>query len=372
VRDRERESPVPTGRDAHLDRAGGDLDTTGPPTPPRSGALSASQLAAVRDLLATHVPDVGPLRASLLSGGRSNLTYTLTDGPRRWVLRRPPLGHVLATAHDMGREYRVMGALASTPVPVPRMVFEHADPDVLGAPFYVMELVEGVVYRTADDLRRLDAAGARRLGYAFLDSLAALHLVDPPTVGLADFGRAEGYLRRQVSRWTKQTASSRSREVPGFDALAARLADDVPDTQRASIVHGDFRLDNAIVAADDPGRVRAVLDWEMATLGDPLADLALFNLYWEGWGGLDNPVAATPAEHGLPSSAELTRAYAERTGFDLADNAWYTAFACFKFAAICEGIHYRYVQGMTVGEGFDRIGGMVPEIVRRGLVALDG
>jgi aminoglycoside phosphotransferase (APT) family kinase protein len=250
-------------------------------------------------------------------------------------------------------------------------VVEHVEPDVLGAPFYVMELVEGVVYRTADDLGRLDADGARRRGYAFLDSLAALHLVDPATVGLADFGRPDGYLTRQVGRWTKQLASSRSRAVPGFDELAARVADDVPAGSRTSIVHGDFRLDNAIVAGDDPGRVKAVLDWEMATLGDPLADLALFNLYWEGWGGMDNPVAATPAEHGFPSSAELTAAYARRTGFDLGDNAWYTAFACFKFAVICEGIHYRYAHGLTVGEGFDRIGALVPEIVRRGLVALD-
>jgi aminoglycoside phosphotransferase (APT) family kinase protein len=341
------------------------------PTDPAVGDLSAPELAAVRGLLVAHIPDVGPLRASLLSGGRSNLTYALTDGPRRWVLRRPPLGHVLATAHDMRREYRVMRALAPTPVPVPRMVLEHAEPDVLGAPFYVMELVEGVVYRTADDLARLDGDGARRLGYAFLDSLAALHVVDPATVGLADFGRPDGYLARQVGRWTKQLASSRSREVPGFDDLAARLTDDVPVTQRASIVHGDYRLDNAIASADDPGHLRAVLDWEMATLGDPLADLALFSLYWEGWGGMDNPVAATPAEHGFPSSAELTRRYAEHTGFDLSDNAWYTAFACFKFAVICEGIHYRYVQGLTVGEGFDRIGTLVPEIVRRGVAALD-
>jgi aminoglycoside phosphotransferase (APT) family kinase protein len=335
------------------------------------GELSAGELAAVRDLLAAHVPDVGPLRASLLAGGRSNLTYVVTDGARRWVLRRPPLGHVLATAHDMGREYRVMRALAPTPVPVPRMVLEHPQPDVLGAPFYVMELVEGVVYRTADDLARLDADEARRLGYAVVDSLAALHLVDPAEVGLADFGRPDGYLTRQVARWTKQLASSRSRDVPGFDALAARLADDVPASQRASIVHGDFRLDNAIVDADDPGRVRAVLDWEMATLGDPLADLALFALYWDGWGGTDNPVAAAPAEHGFPPAAELRTAYAERTGFDLADDAWHGAFACFKLAVICEGIHYRHVQGLTVGAGFDRIGALVPDLVRRGLAALD-
>jgi aminoglycoside phosphotransferase (APT) family kinase protein len=258
---------------------------TDPAASPATGELSASQLAAVRDLLAAHVPDVGDLHAALLSGGRSNLTYTLTDGPRRWVLRRPPLGHVLATAHDMRREFRVMRALAPTPVPVPCMVFEHAEPDVLGAPFYVMELVEGVIYRTTDDLVRLDGDGARRLGHAFLDSLAALHVVDPATVGLADFGRPDGYLARQVGRWTKQLASSRSREVPGFDDLAARLAEDVPATQRASIVHGDYRLDNAIVSADDPGHLQAVLDWEMATLGDPLADLALFNLYWAGSAG---------------------------------------------------------------------------------------
>lgn len=334
--------------------------------------LTAAELAAVQDLLAARVGEVGPLRAALLAGGRSNLTYTLTDGTTRWVLRRPPLGHVLATAHDMTREYRVMGALAATPVPVPRMVLEHPDPDVLGAPFYVMELVDGVVYRTADDLDRLDADTARRLGHAFVDGLAALHLVDPTAVGLADFGRADGYLSRQVRRWTTQLASSRSREVPGFDDLAARLAGDVPAPQRASVVHGDYRLDNVIIAADDPGRVRAVLDWEMATLGDPLADLALFALYWQGWGGRDNPVAATPAEHGFPSADELSQAYAERTGLDLADHTWYTAFACFKFAVICEGIHYRHTEGLTVGEGFDRIGAMVPEIVQRGLHALDG
>ena len=335
------------------------------------GELSARELAAVRDLLAAHVPDVGPLRASLLAGGRSNLTYALTDGARRWVLRRPPLGHVLATAHDMGREYRVMRALAPTAVPVPRMLLEHPDPDVLGAPFYVMELVEGVVYRTADDLARLDADGARRLGYAAVDSLAALHLVDPAEVGLADFGRPDGYLTRQVARWTRQLASSRSRDVPGFDALATRLAKDVPATQRASIVHGDYRLDNAIVDADDPGRVRAVLDWEMAALGDPLADLALFALYWDGWGDRDNPIAAAPAEHGFPPAAELRTAYAERTGLDLTDDAWHSAFACFKLAVICEGIHYRHVQGLTVGAGFDRIGALVPDLVRRGLAALD-
>jgi aminoglycoside phosphotransferase (APT) family kinase protein len=333
--------------------------------------LSARELAAVRGLLAAQVPGVGPLRATLLSGGRSNLTYTLTDGAGRWVLRRPPLGHVLATAHDMRREYRVMRALAPTPVPVPRTVLEHPEPDVLGAPFYVMELVEGVILRTVADLDGLGADDARHLGHAFVDGLAALHLVDPAPIGLADFGRPDGYLTRQVARWTAQLASSRSREIPGFDALATRVGEAVPGSQRTSIVHGDYRLDNVLVAADDLGRVLAILDWEMSTLGDPLADLALFRLFWEGWGSTDNPIFATPAEHGFPPAAELTRRYADRTGLDLADDAWYTAFACFKFAVICEGIHYRHVQGLTVGEGFDRIGTLVPPMVRRGLAALD-
>jgi len=333
--------------------------------------LSPGELADVRALLAAHVPDVGPLRASLLAGGRSNLTYALTDGPGRWVLRRPPLGHVLATAHDMSREYRVLSALAPTPVPVPRTVLEHPEPDVLGAPFYVMELVQGDVHRRAGDFARLDPDDRRRLGYAFVDALAALHLVEPGAVGLADFGRPEGYLGRQVRRWTAQLDSSRSRDVPGLDELAARLTDRVPAPQRVSVVHGDYRLDNVIVDPDDPGRLLAVLDWEMATLGDPLADLALFALYWQGWGATDNPIFATPADHGFPSSVELSRRYAEVTGLDLADDAWYGALACFKFAVICEGIHYRHSRGLTVGEGFDRIGALVPGIVRRGLRALD-
>jgi aminoglycoside phosphotransferase (APT) family kinase protein len=239
-----------------------------------------------------------------------------------------------------------------------------------------MDLVEGVVRRDAGDFAHLDPDARRHLGHAFVDALAALHLVDPAEVGLADFGRGDGYLARQVRRWTAQLASSRSREVPGFDVLAGRLSVGVPVAQRVSIVHGDYRLDNVIVAAADPGRILAVLDWEMATLGDPLADLALFALYWQGWGAAHNPIFATPADHGFPTAAALSRRYADATGLDLADDAraldgWYGAFACFKFAVICEGIHYRHSHGLTVGEGFDRIGALVPGIVQRGLLALD-
>jgi aminoglycoside phosphotransferase (APT) family kinase protein len=244
---------------------------------------------------------------------------------------------------------------------------------VLGAPFYVMERVVGHICRNALPAGYAETPEARcAIGEALVDVLADLHTVDPALVGLEGFGRPAGFMERQLRRWSKQWEASRTDELPALDALRADLERQLPRERVHSIVHGDYRLDNAIVSADDPGHLQAVLDWEMATLGDPLADLALFNLYWEGWGGMENPVAATPAEHGFPSSAELTAAYAERTGFDLADNAWYTAFACFKFAVICEGIHYRYVQGLTVGEGFDRIGTLVPEIVRRGVAALSG
>jgi aminoglycoside phosphotransferase (APT) family kinase protein len=316
-------------------------------------------------------PPPGALTATLMSGGRSNLTYQLTDGQRSWVLRRPPLGHVLETAHDMRREFRMIQALRRTEVPVPAAVLYCGDTDVIGAEFYLMSLVQGRVFRTAADLSTLSGPEATALGNAFIDTLANLHLVDYAAAGLADLGRPDGYLKRQLTRWTKQLAHSHSRDVAGFDRLADRLTASMPASGRASIVHGDFRLDNAIVDNTDPARVLAVLDWEMATLGDPLSDLGLCYLYWQGWGGLDNPIAATPAEiPGFPSWAELAERYSARTGTELTDLSWYEAFALFKFAVICEGIHYRYVNGLTVGEGFEKIGAMVPELVQRGLAAL--
>jgi aminoglycoside phosphotransferase (APT) family kinase protein len=311
------------------------------------------------------------LSARLLSGGRSNLTYALSDGKRSWVLRRPPLGHLLETAHDMRREFRIISALQHTDVPVPDAIVYCDDPDVIGTNFYIMTLVEGRVLRTAEDMSRLSATEATTLGNAFIDALADLHLVDYRRAGLANLGRPDGYLERQLTRWNKQLTSSRSRDVPGFRALADRLIDSMPVTARSSIVHGDFRLDNAIVHPHVAGEILAILDWEMATLGDPLADLGLFYLYWQGWQGLDNPIAATPAEQdGFPDWEQLAERYARHVGLELHRFEWYRAFALFKFAVICEGIHFRYLRGLTVGDGFDRIGAMVPELVRRGLAEL--
>ncbi|MFD4250068.1 phosphotransferase family protein [Amycolatopsis thermoflava] len=308
----------------------------------------------------------GPLHAELLSGGRSNLTYLLTDGHRRWVLRRPPLGHVLATAHDMDREYRVLGALHPTDVPVPRPIVR-GGPDVIGAAFYVMDFADGVVLR---DRAQLESADATALAEQLVDVLARLHRLDPAAVGLADLGRPAGYLERQVRRWGKQLAASRSRDVPGLDELGQRLGQRLPAHQRAALVHGDYRLDNVVVGVD--GTITAVLDWEMATLGDPLTDLASLLVWWDGMSGLDSPVAAVPGDvPGFPPGSTLAGHYARVTGHDLADFAWYLGFAHYKIAVIFEGIHYRSRQGLTVGDGFDRLGALVPDLVARGHTALD-
>ncbi len=338
-------------------------------------------LAPLRAYLAEHAADLdadlgdGALGAQLIAGGKSNLTYILrgrrNGAPASWVLRRPPLGHVLATAHDMTREFRVLSALAPTGVPVPKVHLLCEDAEVIGAPFYVMEFVEGTVYRDKSQTATLTAGRARAMSWALMDVLADLHAVDPAEVGLGDFGRPEGYLDRQVARWGKQLAASRSREVPGIDALHEALGDAIPQSQRAAIVHGDYRLDNAIV--DDEDRIAAVLDWEMATLGDPLADLGLLCVYWtelETLGAGKALTSAVDSAAGFPAQDELIERYAARSGLDVTPLPWYIAFGYFKLAVIAEGIYYRYLSGQTVGSGFEGMGDLVPALVRRGLDTL--
>jgi aminoglycoside phosphotransferase (APT) family kinase protein len=338
-----------------------------------SDDLPGLDLARLTTYLAGATPGLvsGPLSAELIAGGRSNLTYRLTDGATRWVLRRPPLGHVLRTAHDMGREFRVLSALAGTSVPVPETVHLCADPDVLGAPFYLMRYVDGVVLRTREQCEDIGTANTTAVVHRLVDVLAELHTVDPATVGLADFGRPEGYLTRQVVRWGKQLDSSRSREVPGIDELHDRLAGSVPDSTRHGLLHGDYRLDNALVdpAAAD---IAAVLDWEMSTLGDPLADVGLLVVYLSGRRGYDVITGDATSAPGFPSTDELVARYAERTGVDVSNLDWYVALNCFKLAVVLEGIHYRFTHNQTVGAGFDQIGQRVPILVANGLAALNG
>jgi aminoglycoside phosphotransferase (APT) family kinase protein len=347
-------------------------DVSAERSPPPDGPPGLP-LATLEGHLREALPGLlqGPLSAQLVAGGRSNLTYLLTDGQTRWVLRRPPLGHVLATAHDMGREHRLLAALSPTDVPVPRPLLL-AGPDVIGAPFYVMEFADGQVLREQAQLEGLDAAAATALADELVDVLIRLHRLDPQQVGLGDLGRPHGYLERQLRRWARQLESSHSRELPELTRLAERLGEQLPVSQAAAIVHGDYRLDNVVVDPQD-GHIVAVLDWEMATLGDPLADVASTLIWWDGIRGLDSPVAAVPADvAGYPGGDHILAAYARQSDLDLAPLPWYLGFAFFKIAAIFEGIHFRAQQGLTVGEGFDRLGDMVAPIVERGHAALSG
>jgi aminoglycoside phosphotransferase (APT) family kinase protein len=311
----------------------------------------------------------GPLRGRLIAGGKSNLTYEVGDGQHTWVVRRPPLGHVLATAHDMTREYRVMTALHQTDVPVPATYALCEDPAVTGAPFYVMERVDGTPYRRAAELEPLGPARTAAISTRMVDTLAGLHRVDPVAVGLADFGRPDGFLARQVRRWRKQLDGSRSRDLAGAEELPAMLEASLPAGSAPGVVHGDFRLDNLLVDVDD--EVAAVIDWEMATVGDPLTDVALLLVYQELAGtGTGYAVADASTAPGFLSNEQLLARYAERSERDLSAMGFYLGLAYFKLAVILEGIHYRYTHGQTVGTGFDTVGAVVEPLLEAGLTSL--
>ncbi|MFI6479145.1 phosphotransferase family protein [Nonomuraea sp. NPDC050663] len=322
--------------------------------------------------MTTHVPDVGePLSASLISGGRSNLTYRVEARERDVVLRRPPLGHVLPTAHDMRREWRVISALADTPVPVPDPIGFCPDEEVIGAPFYLMGLVDGAAVRSRDELET-GPEETRQLSERLAEILAAIHAVDYRAVGLEDFGRPDGYLARQLDRWCQQWERSADREVPEFARLVGRLRDRMPAHSAATLVHGDYRLDNTLVRQ---GEIRAVVDWEMSTLGDPMADLGLTLTYWHDPGDDERagiPVAGdVTLAPGFLNTAEFAAHYAKASGRDITDLPFYIAFGNFKLAVIVEGIAARFRQGKTVGEGFDRIGSAVPTLIARAHRMLD-
>ena len=312
--------------------------------------------------------DSPPLSATMFAGGKSNLTYAVTDGTNRWVLRRPPLGHVLPTAHDMVREHRVLDALSKAGFPAPAPMLLCTDTEVIGAPFYLMEHVDGTIHRDAGGL---GAGPFRELNLTLVDTLADLHSLDPVAIGLGDFGRPEGFNARQVRRWKQQLDASRSRELSGIEELHARLATEIPAGGPGAVVHGDFRLDNVLVS--DELTVNAVLDWEMSTLGDPLSDLALMLVYaGRPLLELDGRPVAPVDLPGHPSLDEMAARYAERSKRDVGDLHWYVALAAFKLAVILEGVHYRYTKGQTVGPGFDRVAAMVPILVEQGHRALEG
>ncbi|MET8908796.1 phosphotransferase family protein [Micromonospora sp. NPDC004551] len=336
------------------------------PAPPDPPGLD---LARLGDWFAAAVPGAGRLTtARLVTGGKSNLTYEVGDGRSAWILRRPPLGHVLSTAHDMAREYRVMSALRATAVPVPATWALCTDDRVLGAPFYVMERVTGTAYRHAAELAPLGPERTRAISTRLVDTLAALHAVDPAAVGLADFGRPAGFLGRQVRRWRAQLDASYCRDLPAADELHARLASGVPADSAPGIVHGDYRLDNVLV--DEHDRLAAVVDWEMATLGDPLTDLALLVLY-QRLGRLVGPaVAEASSAPGFLTEDEILDRYAATSGRALPPLGFHLGLAAFKLAVILEGIHVRHLRGQTVGAGFDQLGEITELLLDAGLTYL--
>lgn len=303
--------------------------------------------AAVRQWMETHVESAtGPFTFDVIAGGHSNLTYKVTgaDG-RRFVLRRPPLGHVLASAHDMSREFRIIDALRDTPVPVAPALGFCDDTAVNSAPFYVMDFVDGLVIRDRDSAGQLLTPDARRrASESIVDTMAAIHAVRPDAVGLADLGRHEGYIARQLKRWYGQWNQQKTRDLPSVDRVHDELLARIPEQGPATLVHGDYRLDNCMI--DSSGDVIAVLDWEICTLGDPMADLGLLMVYWTGpnddmsaWTG---QACTAP---GFLDRSDMAERYARVSGRDISQLDFYTAFAYWKLVCILEGVYARYLGG---------------------------
>lgn len=335
--------------------------------------LPGMDSAAVRDyLVSSGVPVTGDLQVELISGGRSNLTFKAYDDTCSWVIRRPPTGGLTPSAHDMAREYTVTSALQESPVPVAQTVAFDADGIALGVPMTVVEYVDGTVIRDQDDLAAFSDAAVESNTAALVTVLADLHAVDYVAIGLENFGRPDGFVARQVKLWAGQWDRVKTRDLPDVAALHSALADAVPPTSAASIVHGDFRVDNTILDASDPNVVRAVVDWEMSTLGDPLTDVALMCVYREPVFDLVLGLKAAWTSPRLPSPDALAQLYATASGRDLAHWDFYLALAYFKLGVIAEGITQRALQGADAGNDALRAADATPELMAAGLRAING
>jgi aminoglycoside phosphotransferase (APT) family kinase protein len=334
-------------------------EATDPTAKDATASVDGIEPAGMAAWFAEHVPGARePLSYERIAGGHSNLTYRVSDaGGREWALRRPPLGKRLSSAHDMGREYKVVSALGGTPVPVAPVHGLCEDDAVNGAPFYVMDFVRGPVLRgTAEAEAAFPDEGDRhQIGMRVADTLAAVHAVDPDAVGLGDLGRKEDYVARQLRRWYGQWEKSKTRELPEIDQVHERLAARIPAQEGVSIVHGDYRLDNMILT--DGGEVAAVVDWELCTLGDPLADVGTLMAYWPERDQADIAIGM-PANllPGFPTREELAARYAEASGRDLSELDFYVALGYWKLAIILEGVYARYAAGGYGKAGADDSG----------------
>lgn len=333
---------------------------------------------ALRAYLAGRVlGDDAPLAVERIRGGHSNETFFITRGAQEWVLRRPPRGHLLPTAHDVGREYRVLRALAQTDVPAPTPVLMCDDTSVIGAPFYLMERLHGDVIRTQlPGPFEQDVSARRSLAIELIDRLAQLHGVDWQAIGLGDLAKPTGYLERQLRRWAGQLDGARTRPLPDLDAVTQWLQSHVPDSGPATIVHGDYRMDNVMYAHGAPARIIGIFDWEMATLGDPLADLGYLLSFWHEPGdpnpGFQDAAWAITTLPGFPRRAELVARYSERTGRRMDHVAFYVALAIWKLAILLEGSYSRHLTGVTDDPFFALLGEGVPALGRSALAVCRG
>jgi aminoglycoside phosphotransferase (APT) family kinase protein len=309
------------------------------------------------------------LEVALIAGGKSNLTFEVSSPAGAVILRRPPMGQLLPSAHDMSREARVQMALDETTIPVAKILYVDSSDELFGAPFYIMEKVNGHIIRglLPPSYAQTDEEKTS-LGNALVDVLADLHRLDPASIGLGDFGRAAGYLDRQIARWNAQWQATKTADVPAMDELIESIKRLIPDSARSSIVHGDFRLDNCVMATSEPSQVSAVLDWELSTLGDPMVDLAMFLFYWREPG--DRPLALVPSatsELGFPTRDDLLRHYVDNSRIDPVGFGFYDAFARFKFAAITQGVLVRAANDVMAGQEFGDLSLEVNEIAEEGL-----
>jgi aminoglycoside phosphotransferase (APT) family kinase protein len=350
--------------------------TEGPavPSPP---AEDASAPLVDRDALSRYLddrlPGRGPFHVERHRAGHSNETFFIRRSGHEWVLRRPPRGAFLPTAHDVGREHRVLAAVADTAVRAPRPLLLCEDPAVIGVSFYVMEKVDGIVVRDALPAALDPEPERRRVGEEMIDALAELHAVDWRAVGLEGWGRPTGYLERQVRRWAGQLqlASQLTRPLPALEAVRDWLDERIPSSPPATIVHGDYKLDNVVVTDTAPVRVTAILDWEMSTIGDPLADLGYLLSLWAEAGDPASEVLSVQVEHtrlpGFSSREELVARYRDRTGREAPDLTWYVVLAVWKLAILLEGSYARHLAGATDDPLFAELEGGVPALGRRAL-----
>jgi aminoglycoside phosphotransferase (APT) family kinase protein len=325
------------------------------PKPVRPGEeLDVGKLQAY---LSTHLPDLaGPLTVEQFPAGHSNLTYLLRVGERELVLRRPPFGAKIKTAHDMGREYRILSRLVAVYPRVPRPLLYCEDESVMGAPFYVMERLKGVILRAMVP-RGLELSPALMSGLSesFVNNLVEIHRVDPQAAGLGDLGRPEGYVRRQIEGWTRRYCNARTDDVPDVERAAAWLAENMPAEAGASLIHNDYKYDNLVLDPADLSRIIGVLDWEMATVGDPLMDLGTTLGYWVDPDDPDEMLAMPFGLTTLPgnfSRRELAQRYAELSGHDLSNILFYYIYGLFKVIVIVQQIYARYQAGLTQDERF--------------------